>query len=334
MKFMNMNTLIIHPPADASRPGPGEPRRAVVFVHGIFSSHRTLDKMRLSLMKSQQFEGWVLASFEYDYFQNMMDSASILAIELNRHFQGSDQVALVCHSMGGLVGRLAILGGTVPFVGKLVMLGTPNFGAVRTAAMSHLAQAAMMTSRLLFGLFTRKTGVLDLTRVTVIFKEPIAKGLQHAKPVAYVTIPGLFFNEDRAFFDTGDWGEWKRRLNLFTPLYLGIDVLNSYLPLWKIGMTAPHDGIVEASSNCLISTAQGAKSEKSPQINHHEYFKEKSYAHIIHDDCSDLTHTQIHHNQNIIDTVRSILLSDDLDQWSQSLSATPALDALDVRYHR
>jgi hypothetical protein len=219
-------------------------------------------------------------------------------------------------------------------VRKLVMLGTPNFGAVRTSTMSHLAQVAMMTNRLLFGLFTRKTGVLDLTRVTDIFKDPIAKGLQYAKPVVYVTIPGLFFNESRAFFDTGDWGEWKRRLNLFTPLSLGIDVLNSYLPLWKIGMTVPHDGIVEASSNCLISTAQGAKSEKSPQINHYEHYQTRTYAHIIHDDCIDLTHTQIHHNKNIIDIVKNIILSDDLDQWSKSLSGTPALDTLDVRYHR
>jgi hypothetical protein len=46
--------------------------------------------------------------------------------------EGADRVHLVGHSMGGLVARAAIKQG-VPKLGRLVMLGTPNFGSFRPA---------------------------------------------------------------------------------------------------------------------------------------------------------------------------------------------------------
>ena len=71
-------------------------------------------------------------------------------------------VTLVCHSMGGLVGRLAIFSGKVPQVKRLIMLGTPNFGAIRTAQLGLLSQIGLRLAGKTYAVF-RNPGIRDLT---------------------------------------------------------------------------------------------------------------------------------------------------------------------------
>lgn len=88
--------------------------------------------------------------FGYDWRQSIELSSKRLADEIEKAFQESDQpVHLLAHSMGGLVSRGLIAwhpGTWEKFVkrgGRLVMLGTPNFGSF-VPAQALLGQLALL----------------------------------------------------------------------------------------------------------------------------------------------------------------------------------------------
>ena len=214
--------------------------------------------------------------FDYNFHQAIEESGGQLATFLSAYYNLSTAtgggVVLIGHSMGGLVGRLAILTGRVPFVKKLFLLGTPNFGAVRTGRMAITALLAMRTAGELWGLFGRQPGIMDLTNVKKIFSKylgddpPLA---QAAADVEYITIPGLFFHKNRDPIDQGDWAEWKGRTNWFTYLNVGLHLWNCYASLGKVEIAVPNDGIVEEESNRLIPPAREEEAyltEKYAQI--------------------------------------------------------------------
>ena len=169
---------------------------SIVFIHGIFSECVScFPEMRQSFMTDPRFAGHRLYDFDYDFNDPMEESAEYLMDFLEEEV-GPGPVTLICHSMGGLVARLSVLDGSVRAIKRVIMLGTPNFGAVRTAQLGFLSQLAMQLSGKIYALF-RKPGVKDLTRVTAIFKGPIQAGRQFADDVENVTLPGEFFNESR-----------------------------------------------------------------------------------------------------------------------------------------
>jgi pimeloyl-ACP methyl ester carboxylesterase len=331
-----MHTIVYHRPAKTPKPPSG--RFAAVFIHGIFSNHDgAFNTMMQAFASDPQFDPWDLAWFDYHFHQEMPTSGQRLSQALTAHFAGwaaQDTVVLICHSMGGLVARLAALRGGIPFVKKIIMLGTPNFGAVRTSKMAICAQAVMAGTKRLFGAFTRQRGVLDLTQVTKVFKDQFkGQAVQNTDPIEYVTIPGLFFNETRGLFESGDWGEWKGRKNWFAPLRVGLEIWNTYLPLWKIGMEVPHDGIVEESSNRLIPAPGilGYVSEKTSQIDYPEQFSAHTYVHVIHEACRELTHITLQHDKDIIELVAEISIAPTLDQWYAGVLASGKYRALTLR---
>ncbi len=229
---------------------------------------------------------------------------------------GPGPVTLICHSMGGLVARLSVLGGSVRAIKRVIMLGTPNFGAVRTAQLGFLSQLAMQLSGKLYAMF-RKPGVKDLTRVTSIFKASIKAGSRFADDIEYVTIPGEFFNESRPFLDIGGANGTDVWTGGFAALSVAAELLTA-APLWRIGLQRPHDGIVEAASNSFIPCSAGRTSEKCPTINHPDRFG-KTYVHITHECCSELTHVMIQHNPVIIEVVKDIVASATIHDWYNDL---------------
>lgn len=320
----------------AKTPGPTLARNAAVFIHGIYSNHDAAFKTMLdSFDNDPRFDDWDFASFDYDFHQAIQTSGNLLNSALSRAgWTEQHNVSLVCHSMGGLVARLAALQGGIPFVKKIIMLGTPNFGAVRTSRMAICAQFAMAGTRRLFGIFSRKQGVLDLTQVTKVFQSRLnPQAVRNTDPIEYVTIPGLFFNETRGLFESGDWGEWRGRKNWFAPLKAGLDIWNTYLPLWKIGIEVPHDGIVEESSNRLIPSAGvlGYISEKTSQIEFPEQFSSHTYVHVIHEACLGLTHVTLQHDAEIIQLVGDIIFTRSLDNWLMDIHASEKFRSLTPR---
>jgi pimeloyl-ACP methyl ester carboxylesterase len=288
----------------------------IIFVHGILSSSETcFPEMFDSFSRDQRFEQYRLEQFDYDYNDRMEESGDALADFIDE-VAGDLPVTLVCHSMGGLVARLALLSGEVDEVKRIIMLATPNFGAIRTAQLGLLSQLAMHISGKIYAVF-RKPGIRDLTRVTEVFREPILQGRGHADAVEYVTIPGEFFHEARTFWDVGKedqklWTSGFAALNMTTELIMAA-------PLWRVALRKPHDGIVEAVSNGLIPCGAGRMSEKCGTINDPARFG-RTYAHVNHERCSELTHVAIQHDDEIINLVKNLCAASSIVSWHEGLT--------------
>jgi hypothetical protein len=298
-------------------------KNVIVFVHGIFSDHETFNTMTEKFRENREFESWELVWFEYDFHQSIEESGAQLAVYLKDQYNDAS-VVLVCHSMGGLVGRMAILSGNAKCVTKLFLIGTPNFGAVRTGKMTVAALLALGTSRKLWGVFHRQQGVLDLTNINGVLGKYFDKNhdkLKNADKVEYITIPGLFFHENRSPKEKGNWGEWEKEQNWFTELNLGIKILNGFQSVFNIHIELPHDGIVEEISNCMkppTGRQEAYWSEKFAQIEYPES-ELSTYAHLPHVNARELTHTRIHNDKEIIGLVMSLALADNLDKWYADL---------------
>jgi pimeloyl-ACP methyl ester carboxylesterase len=129
------------------RDGPSqsvEPVNAVVFIYGIFSSHPTFIPMFRQLAERQDLndQNVVFLSYDYDFHRSLERNGLAFASALRRRFRDEDRVVVVAHSMGGLVSRLALLSQRMPFVRLLLLLATPNSGAIRISQLGLLSQLA------------------------------------------------------------------------------------------------------------------------------------------------------------------------------------------------
>jgi len=211
-------------------------------------------------------------------------------------------VALICHSMGGLIARLAVLdeGPGLDFLDWLFLLGTPNRGAFRTSQLSPLFQG-MLGSGVVKALFNRAPGILDLTRTLSIFKlfeklEPRAEG------VNYVTVAGCFFHPEQPV---------SRMYQAAERLFV---LLHFAAPLRR-----PHDGVVERASNCLAPVEVGSWNEKADSINH-RWQKDPTYVHVDHRVCETLTHGEIQSCPEVISLVWELLNATSLQHWIDDLA--------------
>jgi pimeloyl-ACP methyl ester carboxylesterase len=296
-----MATLAFH------RQSPGA-TRAVVCVHGIFSSHHTFVPLFRVFEASVELANWDLAWFDYDFHQELWDSGRQLAEALQRMDARYTTVVLVAHSMGGLVSRMAILDRRLDRVTRLIMFGTPNCGAVRTASLAILAQVAFNAAGKLYGLFSRRTGVRDLTRVTRVFRMHRGNAA-NADHVEYVTIPGLFFYLERDIFE-------MLPQKAFSGLEIAGELLDAMGPLFRVRLQRPHDGIVEESSVCLVPSEPGSRwSEKQNVINNPDLVKAAAYGHLHHDRCEDLTHVDVHADPVLLALTARLVGADSLEQW-------------------
>jgi pimeloyl-ACP methyl ester carboxylesterase len=284
----------------------------VIFIHGILSGHETFEPMLNSFNNDKDFNDWNVGYFDYNFWQKMTESASQLNKALEEHVPSDTTgLTLVCHSMGGLIARLAVIlrQNPLPSLKRIVMLGTPNFGAIRSAQLAILAQMTFSLAGCLWGTFTRKTGVLDLRNVDKQFDDVLNKGGNptNARDVEYITIPGLYFHEGR-----NRWESPSRRL---TVLNVGLDL---FLPSAAIRISRPHDGIVEESSVSMLPSGSNARwSEKDASITDRN---PPTYAHIAHATRNrELTHVMIHRDEKIIDMIKGILLSGSVQTWRDSL---------------
>jgi len=317
---------------DAKPASQTESRKAIVCVHGILSGHDTcFDDFFSTLKEDERFEDWELCWYDYDYHKPMEDNGRELARTLTNAFSPSDHVELVCHSMGGLIARFAILSSKLDCVGRVFMLGTPNFGAFRTHQLGLFAQLTLKTTHSAYGLFCRKQGILDLTRVPELIRAFIDSGrgdYDHANHVEYVTVPGLYFDTDRSSW-RAEWERWKL---LFSGLELGLAVLSG-LPVFHARLKRPHDGIVEASSNRMIPEgAEVPDTEKTVPIKDKLHFPTPTYSHVVHrKGCKASIHVAIQHDKRIIHLVSDLILAPSVAAWNQSRTESHELLVEDGR---
>lgn len=99
--------------------------KAVILIHGIIRSSKSMQKMRQRL----QQEGYL--TFGFDYPSTRVDipsSAGYLRRAIDS-LDGIEEINFVVHSMGGLIVRQYCRGKVDPRIKRMVMLGVPNNGA-------------------------------------------------------------------------------------------------------------------------------------------------------------------------------------------------------------
>lgn len=141
--------------------GPHKKAVAVVFVHGIFGDQSTWGAQKTSfpemLISDPEFYGKVDA-FLFEYYSPRFGPASNVselakqlkaALEDNHVFDDHERVAFLCHSMGGLIARRALI--LLPDVRKIAMLyfyATPTNGAEITKLARRISSSPQLRSML------------------------------------------------------------------------------------------------------------------------------------------------------------------------------------------
>jgi pimeloyl-ACP methyl ester carboxylesterase len=299
------------------RPQPGA-RNAIVLVHGIFSSHKTFDFLLDSFSKDARFETYDLLVYDYDWGLPIVKNGDLLRDRINGWLRGATaQVTLIGHSMGGLVSRFAVIRGDMPSVRRVVMLGTPNFGALTARQLSVLLQVSVAAGGKATPFFARKAGLLDLTRVHTIFRETKARipgAATRARNVEYITFPGMFYHGDRSDTDPGP----DAVALPFTGLTIALKLF-SLFPGFRVELDKPHDGIVKESSVCLIPRSADHFSEKSSAIEEPARFG-RSYGHITPESALESTHMLIQRDSYVADAIKGVLLAGNVVQWASDLT--------------
>jgi pimeloyl-ACP methyl ester carboxylesterase len=284
-------------PPQAEGTGFPHPCKAIVFIHGIFSSHETFQTMHDRLGQIPGFSNNV-RHFYYDYdFHNALSvNGAGFAQELSGVFQQGDEVAIVAHSMGGLVARLAVLSKSMPFLRLIFLLGTPNSGAIRLSQLTGLSQMVQASTGYFFALFSRKSGITDLTRAAMIVQEHDS-GFENAVEIDYVSIPGLYFHKFR-----GWWEVQRDGAGVAFALWNG--VVSRAL---SVEMDKPNDGIVEETSNDLFACPSEIWHEKENCVGDQRGDDPTTLAHVRPKSCRALNHVQIHNDREVIEVVGSII---------------------------
>jgi pimeloyl-ACP methyl ester carboxylesterase len=294
----------------------GPPHSAIVFVHGILSSHVTFAHLFDSMRNDPRFKYADLYHFDYRYHDAMTANGTSLANELLRQFGGSSQhVTLVCHSMGGLIARIAVMSKQLDFVKSIFLIGTPNLGALSTAQLGLLTQLLRKTASVISGTFIRKSGITDLTRTYEILSGYRSQaGL--ASHIDYISIPGCYFHDERPAYAYTVGDVW---VDTFATIDNAFSIVRALAPLFSISMSRPHDGIVEERSNCLAPSGAGRWSEKSATITYPN--PPRRYYHVQLQRCEELTHTALHQDDEVASLVKDIWAAPDLQAWRTSLQS-------------
>ena len=99
--------------------------KAVICLHGILRSSKSMRAMTESLRK----DGYTVFPFDYPSTQVTIPDAAEYLHQAIDQLDGIDEINLVGHSMGGLVIRAYFAEHHDPRIRRVVMLGTPNYGA-------------------------------------------------------------------------------------------------------------------------------------------------------------------------------------------------------------
>lgn len=297
----------------------GDQRKVVVFVHGIFSSNATFDSLVGSFRSDPRFVAYDLATYDYDWGEPILRSAERLRAILNARVPAGSEITLIGHSMGGLVSRFALIGGDLRGVRRLFMLGTPNFGALTARQVSTLWQMTIAGAGKVTPLFPRKAGLRDLTRPQTLFASlanpspaPLAA---RARQVEYVTVPGLFYHEERRDTDPGQAGHALP----FTVGGLAARAFSCWSALSEIKIDRPHDGIVEEASVSLMPRAAGRVSEKNGSIQEPAK-RGRTYAHVTPYSMRQCAHTGIQRDESVAGAIKGIMLADGAVAWCDALT--------------
>jgi pimeloyl-ACP methyl ester carboxylesterase len=296
---------------------PDPPLNALVFVHGIFSQHATFQPLVDGLRAQPALADWKMFYFDYDFYRSIIDSGKDLAEVLLQTFV-SDQTAvtIVGHSMGGLVGRAALLqNGDMGFVKRLVMLGTPNHGTLHSSRLGVLAEQLRRDADTLAVVLPRKAmGIKQLTKINKTLQPFITKGgLQRTRSVEYVTIPALRFHSD------ADDDEAPPNTAGYLRFLARAMRLMRMLPGMHIELHIPHDGIVE--ERCVRLSGEPGNFSERPYSGAGGPAG-APYLHLTHPDYNLEDHVTVQKANRTIQLLADLLQTPDLLKWRAQLAST------------
>lgn len=304
--------------AGAAPDGQRPPRKVIVFIHGILSSHETFRPLVRKLRTCGLGDDTLFAYFDYNYRESIAVSGINLGLALSGVFAGADEVTIVGHSMGGLVGRLALLlqqEDQLPFVKRLVMLGTPNHGTLHTGKMGVLMQLIRESTGKIWALMSRRTGLKELTEIDTLMGAHLDDITQRRTfGVEYVTIPATFFHEGS--------GAGRELLSESRHLIGGVPFVLEFLkalPGFGIGLERPHDGIVEASS-VYLGGSDTRRSERMAMCGGASGGGE--YCHVNHPDYRKENHVTLQGADRTAEILIGILSSPSVRAWREQYSGS------------
>lgn len=286
----------------------------IVFVHGIRSNcGEAFSMLAASIKADERFRGWELMWCNYDWGYGVRLGASRLhdVLDFANSRAGEDGVYIVAHSMGGLVARAALLERSYPSVRRLIMLATPNFGAISTAQLSLFFQPVADVVFSLNGIYPKKRAYYDLTHTRELFQsERMARRKIENE---YATVPAGYYHADRKGFDVGFRSKDNRE---FTGVLIAAELISKAFPS-RMPLSRPHDGIVSMESASLIP-ATVRWSEKQDAI----FNARPTYANIVHTRAEDVNHNTILRDDQFIELVMQLIYCESLKTWYDSMDRT------------
>ena len=119
--------------------------RAVILLHGLGRGRAIMRRMECALLAT----GWVVANVGYPSLRRPLDhhADAVRGIARAMHADGARQIALVGHSLGGLVARTAAAGAAADGwpLGRMVLLGSPARGSIVAQALKNIAPFRIIT---------------------------------------------------------------------------------------------------------------------------------------------------------------------------------------------
>ena len=148
----------------------GDSPRLAVFVHGLFETEHAW-RYGGGPRYGDRLPGWAPVYVRYNTGRSIADNGRALAGELEALVAGREveEIALIGHSMGGLVSLSACHAGGdwTRLVSHVITLGSPHTGAPLESAVHHAAELLGMIpeSRAFAALLRRRSaGIRDLRR--------------------------------------------------------------------------------------------------------------------------------------------------------------------------
>ena len=296
----------------------------IVFVHGIFSNCAVFDTLKDAIEKSAPGIHQFLP-FNYRYLDPIRMNGERLNDYMNSEIMPGEEVAIIAHSMGGLVSRMALLNGSEKRsynIRFLFMLATPNHGAMKMSQLHGIAELVRVGLGKVPALYSRSQGLDDLTRVDTIFGDFIGSDGKRAintKGTDYVTMPATCYNKDHPYQNSSSMDIKGFFLNVLA-------FMSSHRG--RIELELPHDGIVEAESVQMVPLIPIDVNERINYVgaNAAKFVGRNANIHIIHKDFRKANHVEIHSIPKVGELIVQLLNSKGIDQWVTTLSEAEQME--------
>ncbi|WP_337188175.1 alpha/beta fold hydrolase [Phenylobacterium sp.] len=301
---------------------PGSDSHAVVVLHGIRQTAQ--DVRPFAEMMSDRLHGPRILVYGYDHTHALVRNGRVLHERLERELP-KGRIDLVGYSMGGLVARLAASEDAASRIHTVVTLATPNRGSLSNTELTALGQIGRQAfETLLSPLIPRSEGVKDLTKAREIMRRRRKRLMNGDRAFTldgdkrrYVSIPALWYSEDKAVFQFGPSLTMSGLMAAFKLAALKVKLE---------AMKKSHDGIVTENSNNL--TLADGNDWAEFHLTKPGASKAPPLCHAVIDDCDQHDHMSVLREEAVAELVCALI---DTADWRNLKTDRPGL--VNARLH-